>query len=618
MTAKAKSRGAVTLMGLFMVLILVAMLFMIIGIGRTIAMREGMQDAADAAAYSSAIFHARGMNLIAFINMVMAALVGVLVALRVAQTLMGMAAMTLGGLIYATAGLTAPAAAWATYQTTQFQQYFENAKNVIDPVLKGLHTTQEAVSVVVPWMAMADGMREAAAYHAPAKGAFALPGAASLPVESDEFSVLCGKGTETATRLALAPLKMLGGDKWLKPVYTAAEGIGESTSGYLCGDGSGTPPTHTQEYEESYPEPHGGEVCKTQPESHACREIRRDLEDAQPHGLNRPGGGTGECASHRCGYYDPYETMARKARLDCEPRAESRPSTYNWQEKRVVADFVWTGAEWRQEHRSVLWEKLHERRARPPCGPVGFAVINGEIWNRHSGAPDQEEPDPLCMSQVDELEFSEPPETGTRIDNVEFSEATRIFSCTFTRYERHALASEGDSLGAGDSEAKSPHKVEDDVDLGGEAFQIRALAFGEKPGPSEEAKQGVLVATNGRKWGAGARGAVGEIGQQLGRFSIAQAEYYLQGPPVPREEWLWSMKWSARLRHFRMPSDHEQNEEQERQDRSAGSTGDKVAKFVGSENSSAGSAEDACALAGGRQCREARDSLTIFDRLVRH
>src|SRR5690606_10064382 len=183
-------RGAVMVTTIFMLCFLVAMLYMVIGVGKTLVLREGMQDAADAAAYSSAIFNARGMNLIAFINLLMAALVAVLVALRLAQTFFAMLAVALAAAAWGSLGATAPLAAKATQLSMQMGERFKEAKNIIEPILKGLHTTQEAVSVVVPWVAMTDGMLEAAQHHAPARGAFAIPGSTSLPVEADEFSTL--------------------------------------------------------------------------------------------------------------------------------------------------------------------------------------------------------------------------------------------------------------------------------------------------------------------------------------------------------------------------------------------------------------------------------------------
>lgn len=58
-------------LGLFLALATVAALWSIIGIGNALVEHEISQEAADSAAFTNAVVHARGMNLIAFINIVM-------------------------------------------------------------------------------------------------------------------------------------------------------------------------------------------------------------------------------------------------------------------------------------------------------------------------------------------------------------------------------------------------------------------------------------------------------------------------------------------------------------------------------------------------------------------
>lgn len=66
--------GAVMLIGLFLALAVVGGLWCLIGIGDAILAREVSQEAADSAAFTNAVIHARGMNLIAFINIIVMAL----------------------------------------------------------------------------------------------------------------------------------------------------------------------------------------------------------------------------------------------------------------------------------------------------------------------------------------------------------------------------------------------------------------------------------------------------------------------------------------------------------------------------------------------------------------
>jgi hypothetical protein len=236
-------------------------------------------------------------------------------------------------------------------------------------------------------------------------------------------------------------------------------------------------------------------------------------------------------------------------------------------------------------------------------------------WQRHSGPASQTEPDPLCVERPLELDKSAP--QGTKL-TLFVREAARVFSCTIDRKKTQSLASEKDAFGGAGSEEKSPQKLQDDVDLGDEAFQIRTLAFGQAPGPSKRAKKGVLLAFRGGSWNAGSvRNAVNDLAQQLGRFSVAQSEYYFETDgSVPRDEWMWNMRWTARLKRFRLADDQEQEDEDKRREDLAGSTKDKVSQFGGLPETI--DAEDACETLGGEQCDEAQSALFDFNNLVKH
>lgn len=95
---RADDRGAVMVLGIFMCSCLVGALWYLAGIGEAIIYRERLQEAADAVAFSDAALHARGMNLIVLINLIMACILGVRVALRVAQIVLGVAAAVFVGL----------------------------------------------------------------------------------------------------------------------------------------------------------------------------------------------------------------------------------------------------------------------------------------------------------------------------------------------------------------------------------------------------------------------------------------------------------------------------------------------------------------------------------------
>lgn len=74
-------RGAIVVIGLFASVFIVGVLYCLLGFGSALRHGARMQDAADATTFSSAVMHARGMNLVALMNMVKLAVVVVLAGL---------------------------------------------------------------------------------------------------------------------------------------------------------------------------------------------------------------------------------------------------------------------------------------------------------------------------------------------------------------------------------------------------------------------------------------------------------------------------------------------------------------------------------------------------------
>ena len=78
-----RSDGAVMVMGVFMAIGLVGAVWYVIGLGDALIYRDKMQEAADSVAFSGAVVHARGMNFIAAINLIMLVLVGLFLLIHI-------------------------------------------------------------------------------------------------------------------------------------------------------------------------------------------------------------------------------------------------------------------------------------------------------------------------------------------------------------------------------------------------------------------------------------------------------------------------------------------------------------------------------------------------------
>ncbi|HWL86977.1 MAG TPA: hypothetical protein VNO21_14305 [Polyangiaceae bacterium] len=89
-------QGAVMVIGLFMAIFLIGAMWTIIGTGEAIMVRDHAIEAADHAAFSAATVHARGMNYISALNLIMFALTAIYVAICIVADLVLLLA-SLGG-----------------------------------------------------------------------------------------------------------------------------------------------------------------------------------------------------------------------------------------------------------------------------------------------------------------------------------------------------------------------------------------------------------------------------------------------------------------------------------------------------------------------------------------
>jgi hypothetical protein len=187
--------------------LLVGGLYYVASVGDAIIFRTQLQDAADATAFKSAVWHARGMNMLVVLNVVMSIALGVFALLRIVEVII---------LILCLVPVLFPVC-MPIFRTLVF--------NVERPVFNGVsmalrvtHALQEGVSMLVPWVAFGDAKATPTAAETiwpvslsmvppmptPARVASKLPGnvghprlpergPGALPVQQDEFGTLCSK-----------------------------------------------------------------------------------------------------------------------------------------------------------------------------------------------------------------------------------------------------------------------------------------------------------------------------------------------------------------------------------------------------------------------------------------
>jgi hypothetical protein len=237
--------GAVMVIGVFMAAFLVGALWYIIGFGDALLYRERMQDGADAVAFAAAVYHARGMNIIAMLNLIMAAILAVLVALKIAQILL-IITNIISCIICAI-----PFGQWACpicTASSSAQYYVQKAIDAVqkfcDAVLPVLSKTQKVVAITMPWVAQARAVSVSQSYSKPVDGGLILSTSLvpkgdrlGLPVQEDSFKELCRRAGMIVGEVVMSPFSFFGvSTKWASGLVGS---LVSTFPGYFCGDSGG-------------------------------------------------------------------------------------------------------------------------------------------------------------------------------------------------------------------------------------------------------------------------------------------------------------------------------------------------------------------------------------------
>jgi hypothetical protein len=195
-------RGAIMVVATFMAVFACAMLWYLIGVGDAILYRERVQDAADAVAFAGAVYHARGMNLIATLNIIMAALLGLVVAAKLLKFLNDTACVISCGCSAIPYIGSACSAVCSTTMSlrTPINQAVDRLEDLYEQVGPILSKTQTGVAVAMPWLAETKAITVSLEYKPDVRfGAIVSASLApqgsrkGLPVEDADDGVLCKK-----------------------------------------------------------------------------------------------------------------------------------------------------------------------------------------------------------------------------------------------------------------------------------------------------------------------------------------------------------------------------------------------------------------------------------------
>ena len=233
--------GAVMLVAVFLASMLVGGLWYLVGIGNAALFRERVQDGADAAAFAGAVYHARGMNLVAMINLIMAAVLAILVALKIAYVLLSITYWISNAICHVPYGQWAcPIAAASQAAKNAVDQEIKTLTPIIQNTLKVLSKLQRGVAALMPWVAEEKAGTVAKLYKKPVEGAVILSNSLipwgvreGLPVEEDDYSVLCDHAAEVVGEFVMIPFSIFGvSTQWASGLFKNFVSLAPS---YFCG-----------------------------------------------------------------------------------------------------------------------------------------------------------------------------------------------------------------------------------------------------------------------------------------------------------------------------------------------------------------------------------------------
>lgn len=236
---RADDRGAIMVMGIFMCTCLVGALWYLAAVGDSILYRERLQEASDAVVFSDAVLHARGMNLIVLINLIMACVLGVRVALKIAQLVCLVAA----AVFFVIGLLVEPFLAAADVclaAAEELDSAIQSTREPINESLKGLSGMQKVIAAAAPPAAAVGAIESVGSKYTPiAAKTLVLDSEvlSGLPVERGSETKLCAEAGRAAGTLFGWLLEQMSLGAFGDPSDWLAEKMGALTQlapGYFC------------------------------------------------------------------------------------------------------------------------------------------------------------------------------------------------------------------------------------------------------------------------------------------------------------------------------------------------------------------------------------------------
>lgn len=490
--------GAITVVGLFMACFLTGAVWYVVGIASAVLYRERVQDAADAVAFASAVYHARGMNIIATLNILMSALLGLLVTVRLLRYLNDSAhVIACGCTPIPFVGPTCLTVCRTTYSMKRPLSNLESRlTGLYNRVGPALSKTQVGVARAMPWIAELKAVGVSRNFQPDVRfgvmASFSLvprQERLGLPVQEGDEAVLCDKVSGGLVDLVFRPIESLPGAGmvrgWLE------DPLNEFVARF-CAGGDLVDPERAAEIERQQEDSQVAERC----------DWEKKLSDALDKPWLPPSGGL----------------LAQGRAMHAEGTLDLRElQCYPVQRQSLLADLPAFGA----------------YRDRPVPPEVQRPPDVGDLLETQPGEPPPQE------------------SLGCAFDRRTCE--TRARAAIRAAREREAGADGAAETSQIDAEARrqtTPKVVFDAAQNGNGYFQVWSVVAADDARVKEPARI-VEIAAHGRA-------QTGDT-SLWSRLGWAQAEFYYdhEGPWSPdtaTHEALWNLRWRARLRRVRPPT----------------------------------------------------------------
>ncbi len=560
-------------MATFVAIFLVAVVYHVAGVGEAALEQQVMQDAADAVTFSSASVNSRGMNLLVIINRIMAAILAILVAVRLLEAILivAQAAMAVLCAIPWTAAAMCPIASALVTPTEEISNVANDVEDIVNEVLPIFHDLAELVNEIVPYLAEAEAVAvsQSGVYNRPAKVGFVWPVFDGLPTKEGSFETLCEKATGNVTSIAFG--YMPAGVETV--IGALLETLATTFSGFFCGEdnsesssggesgGSGgqAPQGANQRISRTYPTEDHSE-CSGDEQNSGVTDWNYKIEDQAGSCNDEEGSaqvlcdceGKQECETcSRYGCARCYAFLHGAAiPLDSTDQREESDGRYEkglwtrrvdrWREYWDSGEGTGAAPGWR--FRAWVDEDLRSlvQAEGDPCAGLawqGSCSTGAPSSERNSsdiaeGDPPPSPPTAICSDTGPTDSYTDG--AGTEVREMERVSWLYLHSCEVSKHLK--TYAQGNPVSNEDGD-KNPREL--DMDRYPDESKMRGVVIGE--GKSGRRTRGVGVAAKGADtsgpWGT--------------RVSVAAAEYY-----SPHND-LWHIDWTARLIRFRFSYDTE-------------------------------------------------------------